>query len=322
MFYGNSSELKSQIGKSNNILINIHKHPDYDSISSAVSLSNVLTRLGKKNKIIGCQKVNEHFSFIKGAEKIELIDYSAFDFGQYDLFIIPDTGSFDRVTGNLDIRLPEALNYIVIDHHKTNNFVEKLKVLDEEASATAEMLYRIYSDWGIDIDPVLATLLLTGIMGDTVFLRYSENSKRTMSVVNKLIEKGADKDDISESFFERYDFNTIKLLGIFLENMKREGRFVWSAVDYETYAKYGKPEGVREMAADLFFRGIKDTDFGVAMVEYEKGEISLSFRSKKQTDVSVYAKKLGGGGHKNAAGATVKGRFEQKIPELINTIGR
>ncbi len=89
---------------------------------------------------------------------------------------------------------------------------------------------------------------------------------------------------------------------------------------YETFEKYGKPEGVREMAADLFFRGIKGTDFGVAILEYEKGQISLSFRSKKDADVSTYAKLFGGGGHKNAAGATVKGEFKESVNKILERL--
>lgn len=320
MFYEKSAKIWDKIKESDNILINIHKHPDYDSISSALSISYVLNKIGKRNKIVGCQKVSEHFLFLRGAKDIETIDYSTFDFKGYDLFIIPDTGSYDRVTGDKRISLPESLEYVIIDHHKTNNFESGLKVLDERASATAEMLYRLFEDWGVEVDKELATYLLTGIMGDTVFLRYSEDSKKTLSVVASLVEKGADKDFISENFYERCEFNTIKLLGVFLENMKKEGKFIWSAIPYETFEKYGKPEGVREMAADLFFRGIKGTDFGVAMLEYEKGQISLSFRSKKDADVSTYAKLFGGGGHKNAAGATVKGEFKESVNKILERL--
>lgn len=320
MFYELSSGILERIKKADNIVINIHKHADYDSFSSALSLSKVLTGMGKKNKVVSCQLVNEYFHFIKGAERIEAIDYSSYDFSPYDLFIIPDTGSYDRVTGDKTIGLPENMDYIVVDHHQTNDFDEKLKILDTEASATAEVLYRIFSDWGVGVDSELATCLLTGIFGDTVFLRYSENSKRTMKVVSELIEKGADKDYISENFYERYEFNTIKLLGVFLEKMTDEGGFVWSAVPYGVFADYGKPEGVREMAADLFFRGIKGTDFGVAIVEYEKDEMSMSFRSKKDFDVSQLAKKFGGGGHRNAAGATIRGEFVKTVRKAILTV--
>lgn len=326
MFYKRSREILNLIKKSKNILVNTHKNPDYDSIGSALAIKKVLTQLNKKAKIISCQKINPHFFFIEGAKNIEVIDYGQFDFSPFDLFIIPDTGNSNRVTGSKELQLPKNMNYVVIDHHKTNEFSEYTKILDEKASATCEMLYRIFLDWEITTDPRLATYLLTGIMGDTVFLRYYEDGKKTFGVVSDLIKQGADNDLIAESFYERYDFNAVKLLGEFLNRMKRKisparGRgFVWSAVPFEIFETYGKPEGVREMAADLFFRGIKKTDFGIAMLESKKGVINLSFRSKKNTDVTKYAKLFGGGGHKNAAGATVNGEFKKMVEQILRKI--
>jgi phosphoesterase RecJ-like protein len=320
MFYKQSRKILLLIKKSKNILINTHKNPDYDSIGSALVLKNILKKLGKKAKIISCQKINPYFFFLKEAENIETINYSQFDFSPFDLFIIPDTGNSDRVTGSKEINLPKNLQYIVIDHHKTNEFSRYPKILDQKASATCEILYFLFSDWKIKIDPGLADYLLTGIMGDTVFLRYAENSKKTFTVVSDLIKKGADKDLIAENFYERYDFKAIKLLGEFLNRMKKEKNFIWSAVPFEIFDKYGQPEGVREMAADLFFRGIAGSDFGVAMLESKKGVINLSFRSKKNTDVTKYARLFDGGGHKNAAGATVKGKFETIVKNILRKI--
>lgn len=323
MFYDQSEQILELIKESKNILINTHKNPDYDSIASSLALSQAIKEMGKKTKILACQEINKYFYFLKGAEEIENVDYSKFDFSPFDLFIIVDTGSFDRVTGDKSIKLPENVKYFVIDHHKTNNFSYP-KLIDEQASATCEVLCGIFSDWGVNINKELATYLLTGILGDTVFLRYSENNEKTMEVVNRLVKLGADKDYISENFYEKYDFNIVKLLGQFLSNMKREdssdGGFVWSALPYKIYEQYGKPEGVREMAADMFFRGIKDTSFGVAILETKEGEINLSFRSKKNTDVSKYAKLFGGGGHKNAAGVVVYGSFEKVISDIIDKL--
>ena len=53
--------------------------------------------------------------------------------------------------------------------------------------------------------------------------------------------------------------------------------------------------------------------------EFEKGKFAFSFRSKK-TDVPKIAKKFGGGGHKNVAGATIYGNIQdvtKKIRELF-----
>lgn len=309
-----------KIQESKNILISTHKNPDYDSIASVLSLKYALEKIGKNVKTISCQKINPHFFFLKGVAEIDFINFKTFDFKLYDLFIIPDTGSPDRVTGSKEITLPENIDYIVIDHHKTNSFSVPLKFIDEESSSTTEVLYSLFVDWKIEIDQDLATLILTGILGDTVFLRHCENRKKTMKAVADLIDKGADMDFISENFYEKYDFDYVKMVGEFLARMKKESGFVWSAVDYDTFKKYNFPEGTREMAADTFFRAIKNLDFGVVLLETKKGVINMSFRSKKNTDVTKLAKLFGGGGHKNAAGATIKGEFQESVKKIINKI--
>ncbi|MGB9598764.1 MAG: DHH family phosphoesterase [Minisyncoccales bacterium] len=309
-----------KIKKAKNILISTHKNPDYDSIASCLALKDICFQLGKKATIISCQKISEHFFFLKGANEIQTIDYSNFDFSLYDLFVIPDTGSYDRTTGDKKIFLPEKMEYIIIDHHQTNNFNMLLRYIKPQASATCEIIYDLIKKWSLKIDKNLATVILTGILGDTVFLRYCENRKKTMKVVLELVKQGADMDFISENFFEQFEFDLVKLIGEFLKNLQKEEKFVWSAVDYQTYKKYHFAEGAREMAADLFFRGIKDADFGVAMLESQKNKIYLSFRSKKNTDVSKLAQFFGGGGHKNAAGATVEGDFKKSVKKVVKTI--
>src|SRR3990167_3144142 len=246
MYYRQSSRIFETVKKAKNLLINTHKNPDYDSLGSALAMQRILKQLEKEARIISCQQINPHFFFLPGASKIEKIDYKSFDFSTYDLFIIADTGSSDRVTGSKQISLPKNLNYIILDHHKTNDFSNWEKLLDENASATCELLFYLFKDWKMPIDKVSATYLLTGIMGDTVFLRHCQDNKKTFRTVSELVEKGADQDLIAENFFEKHDFKTIKLLGEFLAKMKKEVDFVWTAVPYALFDKYGKPEGVRE----------------------------------------------------------------------------
>jgi phosphoesterase RecJ-like protein len=314
------SSIFKKIVSAKNILVNAHKDPDYDSVASALTLKYALGKIGKKVNIVCCQKISPNFFFLNGADKIKSVEFKTFNFQSYDLFIIPDTASFDRVTGSKEVALPKDIDYIVIDHHKTNSFSYPLKFIDEESSSTTEVLYFLFNKWKVEIDKDLATLILAGILGDTVFLRYCGNRKRTMRVVADLVDMGADMDFIGENFYEKYDFDYVKMVSEFLARMKKEKKFVWSAVDYETYKKYHFPEGVREAVAGNFFKAIKDVDFGVALLEMKKGVVSISFRSKKNIDVIGFAKLFGGGGHKNAAGAIVEGEFKDVVKDAVRRI--
>jgi len=320
MYYFQSLKILEAIKKSNNILINVHRNPDLDSIGSAVALYQALIKIGKKATLICPHQIPENFKFLKDADKVETINFSDFDFSVYDLFLIADSGSYDIVTGSKEIK-PPNIKKIIIDHHQTNNWTEFVhKLLDIESSSTAEIVYKLLLDWEIEIDSEMATSLFSGIASDTVFFKYEKNSKKTFRIATELLEKGADKDKLIEQAFDSFDFNLIQTMGEFLTKMKKENGFVYSIMDYETFLKFGKHRGARETVANLFARSIKGFDFGFIAVEYEKEKFAVSFRSKKDTDVSQIAKNLGGGGHKNAAGATVYGKIDQvikKIKEII-----
>lgn len=260
MYYSQSLKILEAVKKANNILINVHRNPDLDSIGSATAL-----------------------------------------------FL--------------------AFKKIVIDHHKTNNFTDvNIRLLDKKASATAEIVYQLFQDWGLRINSDMATALFSGIAGDTVFFKYSQNTKLTFKIISDLLNKGAKKDQLIDQVFDSFDFNLVKMIGECLRKMEKgsspAGEFVYSIMDYETYDKYGKQKGVRELVADLFARSIKGYNFGFIVLEEEKGKFSISFRSKKNTDVSVIAKKLGGGGHKNAAGVTVYGSKDEVIKKIIFSTSR
>ncbi|EKE14930.1 MAG: hypothetical protein ACD_12C00242G0004 [uncultured bacterium] len=237
--------------------------------------------------------------------------------------MILDSGSYDVVTGDKEIKVPDVKK-IIIDHHRTNNWTDYLlRLIDVESAATCEIIYQIFMDWEAEIDKDMATSLFSGIAGDTVFFKYGENTKQTFKIATYLLDKGADKNKLIDQVFDNFDFDLVQTMGEFLRKMEKGispvGKFIYSVMNHETFVKFGEHRGARETVANLFARSIKGFDFGIMAVEYEKGKFAVSFRSKK-VDVSEIAKRFGGGGHKNAAGATIYGNIDQvikKIKEII-----
>lgn len=332
--YPQSQLILKKIKDSNNILINVHKNPDLDTVGSALAMFESITyikrplRIGKdfEAEIVCPERIPQQFFFLKNVNKIQTVNFNTFDYFPFDLFLILDSSSYDRVTGSKEIFLPENLETIVIDHHKTNNFHFPLQIIDISASATVEIIYNVIKDLRLKINETIATALFSGIAGDTVFFKYPKNPKTVFAIAAEFLDKGADHKKLVSTFFDSNEFAFTKLLGVFLSEMKLEKRgnrsFVWAAIPYETFARFGHPQGVRETAADSFFRSIKGADFGIAMLETKKGELSVSFRSKDKIDVSFFAEKLGGGGHKNAAGCTVKGEFNNAVKTVLDAVSR
>jgi len=313
-----SQPILLEIKKAKNILINIHRNPDLDSIGSATALYQALIKMKKKVTLICPHEIPENYKFLKGADSVETIDFKTWadtEVRPYDLFLILDSGSYDIVTGSKEIKLPD-MKKIIVDHHQTNNWSDcLLKLLDIEASSTAEIVYQILLDWNVIIDSKIATSIFAGIASDTVFFKYEKNSKKTFQIAAELLSLGADKNKIVEQSFDSFDFNLIQLIGEFLTKMQKGNGYIYSVLDNKTFIKFGKQRGAREIVANLFARSIKNFDFGIMAVEFEKDKFAVSFRSKS-VDVSVIAKKFGGGGHKNAAGATIYGNIDQVIKKI------
>ena len=324
-YYSQSKQILDEIMKAQNILINVHRNPDLDSIGSSTAMYQALINMGKEVALTCPNEIPENFKFLKGADKVKILDFMNFKnftnfINSFDLFLILDSGSYDIVTGSKEIQLPD-IKKIVIDHHQTNNWNNYLlRLLDIEASSASEIIFQMFLDWKVLIDPEMATSIFAGIAGDTVFFKYEKNSNKTFKIALELLDLGADKNKIVEQSFDSLDFDLVMTLGEFLIKMEKGNGFVYSIMDNKTFKKYGAHRGARETVANLFARSIKGYNFGIMAVEYEKGKFAVSFRSKKRTDVSVLAKKFGGGGHKNAAGATIYGNIDQvikKIKEII-----
>ena len=320
--YFQSKLIFQEIKQSKNILINVHRNPDLDSIGSATALYRALNKIGKKITLVCPHEIPENYKFLKGADLVLTIDFKTWadtDVRPYDLFLILDSGSYDVVTGSKEIKLPDVKK-IIIDHHRTNNWENYVeRILDIKASSTSEIIFNLLNDWEVEFDSDIATSLFAGISSDTVFFKYDQNAKNTFKITAELLDKGADRDKVVEQAFDSFDFDLVRMIGEFLTKIRKGDRYIYSVLDNETYVKFGKQKGAREIVANLFARSIKGFDFGIMAVEYEAGKFALSFRSKK-TDVSVIAKRFGGGGHKNAAGATFNGNTDQlieKIKEII-----
>ena len=320
--YFQSKLIFQEIKQSKNILINVHRNPDLDSIGSATALYRALNKIGKKITLVCPHEIPENYRFLKGADLVLTIDFKTWadtDVRPYDLFLILDSGSYDVVTGSKEIKLPDVKK-IIIDHHRTNNWENYVeRILDIKASSTSEIIFNLLNDWEVEFDSDIATSLFAGISSDTVFFKYDQNAKNTFKITAELLDKGADRDKVVEQAFDSFDFDLVRMIGEFLTKIRKGDRYIYSVLDNETYVKFGKQKGAREIVANLFARSIKGFDFGIMAVEYEAGKFALSFRSKK-TDVSVIAKKLGGGGHKNAAGATFKGNTDQLIEKIKKII--
>lgn len=317
MNYKESVKILEKIKKAKKILVNCHRGPDSDSVGSALALSKVLKNLGKEVAIVCPSDIPSDLKFLSGADSIKRVNFSTFDFSKYDLFMVIDSSTYSMVTGLKDNDKP-TIETIMIDHHYSNDKFGNINLIDAKSTSTGELLYKIFEDWKIEIDKDTAECLLTGIIGDTGSFQYQNVGEGTLRIAASLMDLGADKDKIIYNIYRNIDFKEVKMWGKFIESMKIEDGFVWSAISLTTYKDFGEYPYAKEDVANLFFPIVKGTDFGMVMVETSDQVLSVSFRSRSGFDVSKIAQEVGGGGHKAAAGARIEGLpFSQAVDKVV-----
>jgi bifunctional oligoribonuclease and PAP phosphatase NrnA len=321
MHYQESKSILEKIKKAKKILLALHSSPDGDSASSNLALSFALQQLGKNDiTIISSDAIPANLKFLPGSEVIQINDITKVDLSPFDLFISVDSQQLSVITNTFDeVVLPKNLTVLVIDHHRNNKSFGHVNLLDDTSPATAEMLYLLFEDIGISIDKNIANALLAGIIDDTGAFKFPSTTARTLQIASSLIAKGGDKDEaILHLIFSR-KLPELKFWAKALELLEVDEthRFAWVSFPYETYGKINMPPGGSGDFATMFLQCIADTDFAFIVTEREKGVVSLSLRSRTGLDVSKIATEVGGGGHRDAAGARFKGDFDESMKKIL-----
>jgi len=324
MNYKESLKILEEIKKAKRILINCHYKPDPDGIGSALAIYSALKKIGDfEIELICPSKIPGSYNYLPNFEKIKQVNYFQFDFSNYDLWIIPDAANWWQISGILDFT-PPKVKVINFDHHETNEVGFENSIVSKGLSSTTELLYGVFEDWDIKPDKEIATCLLSGIIGDTGVFRYTNVTTKTLEISKKLMEFGVNKDEIVMRTYGSIPFSEMKFWGRILDLMRfeKDYNFVWVAIPLDEYEKYGRPTEAKSASASNFASIVEGTNFGIVIVEEKKDFVTCSFRSRGDFDISKMASELGGGGHKEAAGARIVGLSFNKAVKKILEVAR
>ncbi len=142
------------------------------------------------------------------------------DFRPPEVAIAVDCAAADRM-GKLEERVKKAKIVINIDHHPNTKF-GAIKVIDETAASTSELVTQLLSRMGAEITSDIATCLYTGLVTDTGRFAYASVIPRTHATAAFLIQRGVKVDDVAQKLYESYRFGYLKILGRALERATLE----------------------------------------------------------------------------------------------------
>ena len=297
-------------------VISSHSRPDGDSIGSQLAMAFALRALGKEVTVVNLDPAAQQFMAFPGVRDIRIAPSIE---GDFDAAIIMECSDYAR-TGVTGLDRFFTIN---IDHHPGNTGYGQINWFDPSAAACAEMVFDVVQALGVPLTIEIATHVYVAILTDTGSFHFSNLSPRTFEICRQLLEAGVDPVRIARQVYDSASLGRLKLCGEILANLQVDdsGRiavlYVDQAMAKHAGATYDDTEGVinqpltiKDLQAVIFFKQIDGPAYRV------------SLRSKGDVDIGAVAKEFGGGGHKNAAGCTVKGTVDELRPTLVAKVAR
>lgn len=306
------NELRIITEETDRIMIAGHLRPDGDCVGACIAAYHYLHNIYPEKTIdVYLTNLPEKFRFMDPEAKI-ISDFVSSE--KYDLFLALDSSSPDRL-GEAEKAFYQAGKTMCVDHHVSNKGYAGLNFIDPEASSTCEVLYGLMAD--ADINLKIAEALYIGIIFDSGVFRYSNTSKRTMEIAGRLMEKGIPFWNYIDKCFYQRTYTQTQLLGRTLLTSMRlmDGKCIVANITRRMMDFYGaKTEDVDGIIDQL--RVTKGVEVAILLHEIGEQEYKVSMRSNDYVDVSRIAVYFGGGGHKKAAGFTMRG----SIHDVVNNI--
>jgi phosphoesterase RecJ-like protein len=294
--------------------ITSHIRPDGDSLGSSLGLYWLLRALDKDVEIIMRDPVPHAYQKLPGTEAVRVtpsVDR------EYDAVFVIECSDITR-PGLVELEKQLVVN---IDHHSTTALFGDINWIDSTASAVGEMIYNLCKALGVRVTREIAECVYTALITDTGSFHYSNTSERTFKVASELVRAGVKPAKVSQAVFANYPWSKIELLSEVLSTVRRDasGRVAWlvqtlemqerahaSDEDGDGFVNY--PMSCGDVEACAFFK------------ETAPDTYRVSLRSKCDVNVARIAERFGGGGHRNAAGCTFNGTWDEAVSKVVGPI--
>ena len=294
-------------------VITTHKNMDLDALGAVVGLKRLYPDAAV---VLPDTKGSDVVRLLKeNPDILEYTEESSFS-GSVDRLIVADTDSLERIPESVRSRITEKTEILVFDHH-SRNFDLPAEVHYKEAGSTSAIVSLLLKGKGIVPSPYEASVLLLGIYADTGSFRYPSTTPLDLLAAAYLMGLGA-----TISFVRRYlpgdltdlEIDLLKVLKDNLRTVEVNGNLIGI-----TYGRFDTYVGdVSHLVSRLLEVTGLPALFGVVEVQGTTFLIGRSQSSK--VDVAEVAEEFGGGGHPEAASASLKGKTVFEVLDRLRAI--
>jgi phosphoesterase RecJ-like protein len=310
-----------RLKNSHRVFLASHVNPDGDAVGSLIAMGAVLDAINIQHTLYNESPIPAVYRFLPAVERIQ----QRFDKKlRYDTAVILDCGNIERIGTVYPIvsKIPVVIN---IDHHITNTRFGHHQLIDQNACATSELIYRLIKKISLSFSMDMAMSIYTGIVTDTGSFRFSNTNSQAFGICNEMVHLGVKPYHVAQHLYGKYSLGRIKLLNLALDSIEisHNGKLSIMTLTQDMLNETGThPEDADGLIN--YARRIEDVKVAALIQEQRNGHTRqkgskpyhVSLRSDGSVDVAAIAFEFGGGGHPSAAGFTI----DATIAEIKETI--
>lgn len=303
------SETAEFLSRHDHYTILTHRRPDGDTLGTAALLCRGLRQIGKTADILENPEVTPKYTFL-----VDGLTKDAPTPG--DILVSVDVASPGMLAKNA-ADLADKIT-LRIDHHKNEVPWTKNELVDPISAACGQLVYWVLLQLGATLDIPMANALYTSVATDTGCFRYANAQAQTYETAAACARITPCLRELNHKLFETNSLARLRMQGWMVENAQflHSGKVCICPIPLEVEKKIGVTEDDMENISG-FPRSIEGVCIAVTLRQENEHKVKISVRVDLDYDAATICAKLGGGGHRGAAGASLEMSLDEAVKTLI-----
>ncbi len=307
----NICEVAGRLRGMDRILILTHVRPDGDTVGCASALCQALRDMGKESYLLynpGITSTYEPYA----------CDYWAPEGWEASFVVSTDVAVLDLLPDNASAYRNRI--DLAIDHHPSHSYFAKESYVDASAAACGEILYAVIREI-TPITPTIALRLYVAITTDCGCFVYSNTTADTHRIAAELMTYDFGAAEVNRALFRTKSKVRLRMEAHMAAHMELydNDRVVVMTIPLHLREEMGATEADIEELSSLAAL-VEGTDCAITLRELRDGVIKVSLRTGRRVNATEVCARLGGGGHRAAAGATVNGTMDEVKASVLRAV--
>lgn len=307
----NISDVAARLRGMDRILILTHVRPDGDTVGSACALCQALRDMGKEAYLLYNPEITATYEPYAS-------DYWAPEGWEPQHVVSTDVAVPDLLPDNAAPYRDRIA--LAIDHHPSHSYFAAESYVDASAAACGEILYAVICRLTA-ITPAIALRLYVAIATDCGCFVYSNTTANTHRIAAELMAHDFGVAEVNKALFRTKSKVRLRMEAHMAAHMELydNDRVVVMTIPLSLREEMHATEADIEELSSLAAL-VEGTDCAITLRELRPGVIKVSLRTGPRVNATQVCARLGGGGHRAAAGATVNGTMEKAKAAVLRAV--